>query len=270
MSSADQKIESWGVAFIPAALDDSDLTPNEFRVYCAILRRGNCFESLPNLARRIRLHPDTVRAILKSLAARGAIVRTDRSGQTNLFSALPVSLWTSPLRNEGVSESKGYPSKPDTTQPLNPDTTYRNIRDTHPPETKGDKGSPIEGSPIMCIPDKGAQRENVESANVMPCNATPKLEDVLAEAKSIGLAEWRATDWFNEMEGCGWIDANHQPIRSWRVTLDFIRFKWEMDGRKQSPGNSGSNPVDTEKQPKVNQKPTTQDKQKRSKPKANA
>jgi len=253
MPSADQKTESWGLAFIPKALDDSDLTPNEFRVYCAILRRGNCFESLPNLARRIRLHPDTVRAVLKSLTARGAIVRTDRSGQTNLFSALPVSLWLPPLGNEGVSETKGYPSKPDTTHPLNSDTPHPKTRDTHPSETEGYKGSPIEGSPSMYIPSKGAHIEK------------PKLEEVLAEAKSIGLAEWKAKDWFEEMEGCGWIYAQHQPVRAWRALLDFVRLKWELDGRKQSPGHRGSNPVPTETQPKLNQNPTTRDKQTKSK-----
>ena len=226
MPSADQKVESWGVAFIPAALDDSGLTPNEFRVYCAILRRGNCFESVPNLARRIRLHRDTVWAVLKSLETRGAIVRTNQRGRTSIFSALAVSLWTQPSGNEGPAENKGYPSKPGDTQPLNSADTQPEIRVIHPAETEGYKGSPIEGSPIKYLPAKGAHIEK------------PKLEEVLTEASRIGLPEWRALEWFNE--------TGNPPATAWREALDFTRLKWELDGRKQSPGNRGLSSVETE------------------------
>lgn len=258
MPSADQKTESPGKAFIPASLDDAGLKPTEFRVYCAILRRGECFESVPKIAQRCHMHRDTVWAALKSLEARGAVVKTSRPGHTTLLTALPVNLWTQASGNEGPAETKGYPSKPGDTQPLNSATTQPEIRGSHPAETKGYKGNPIEGSLIKFLPAKEAHIEK------------PKLEEVLAEAKSIGLAEWKARDWFDEMEGCGWIDEKHQPIRSWRVTLDFIRFKWDMDGRRQSPGSRGSNPAPTETQPEVNQKPTTRDKQTKIKPLANA
>ena len=33
------------------------------------------------------------------------------------------------------------------------------------------------------------------------------------------------------MEGCGWLDYNHRPIKSWQAVLARIREKWEADGR---------------------------------------
>jgi hypothetical protein len=63
----------------------------------------------------------------------------------------------------------------------------------------------------------------------------PGIEEVLIEAQRIGLAEWKARDWFNEMEGCGWLDYNHRPIRAWRAVLARVRAKWEADGRPSQP-----------------------------------
>ncbi|MCI0746495.1 MAG: hypothetical protein L0Y58_13925 [Verrucomicrobia subdivision 3 bacterium] len=59
----------------------------------------------------------------------------------------------------------------------------------------------------------------------------PSLQEVLAYAERAGLAPWRATDWFHEMEGCGWLDYKHRPIVKWRSVLDRLRVKWEADGR---------------------------------------
>ncbi|HET7624388.1 MAG TPA: hypothetical protein VFM25_03915 [Verrucomicrobiae bacterium] len=63
----------------------------------------------------------------------------------------------------------------------------------------------------------------------------PGVEEVLIEAQRIGLSEWKARDWFNEMEGCGWLDYNHRPIVSWRAVLTRVKVKWEADGRPSQP-----------------------------------
>ena len=67
------------------------------------------------------------------------------------------------------------------------------------------------------------------------CAERPGIEEVLAYAQVIGLAPWKATDWFQEMEGGGWLDHNHRPIVSWRAVLDRVRTKWEADGRPMQP-----------------------------------
>ena len=63
----------------------------------------------------------------------------------------------------------------------------------------------------------------------------PKLEEVLAHAQQIGLADWKATDWWQEMEGIGWLDYRHRPVQNWRYLLVRVKTKWEADGRPMTP-----------------------------------
>lgn len=63
----------------------------------------------------------------------------------------------------------------------------------------------------------------------------PSLAEVQAYAAQVGLAPWKAEDWFNEMEGCGWLDFNHRPVIAWRPLLVRVKTKWEADGRPTSP-----------------------------------
>lgn len=71
----------------------------------------------------------------------------------------------------------------------------------------------------------------------------PTLEEVLAKAQMIGIAEWKATDWFHEMEGCGWKDFNHRPIEKWVPILTRVKIKWEADGRPMGPPSSKNSPA---------------------------
>lgn len=63
----------------------------------------------------------------------------------------------------------------------------------------------------------------------------PSLEEVKTAAQFIGLAPWKAEDWFNEMEGGGWLDYNHRPVANWRAVLSRVKAKWEAEGRPASP-----------------------------------
>ena len=67
------------------------------------------------------------------------------------------------------------------------------------------------------------------------CASNPKLKDVEARAQMIGLAPWKARDWFDEMEGCGWLDHQKRPVVNWQAILNRVRSKWEADGRPMSP-----------------------------------
>lgn len=69
----------------------------------------------------------------------------------------------------------------------------------------------------------------------------PSLDEVLAHAQRIGLAEWKARDWFQEMEGGGWLDHNHRPVAKWTAILDRVRTKWEADGRPSQPPSNPRN-----------------------------
>ncbi len=76
------------------------------------------------------------------------------------------------------------------------------------------------------------QRERKREAGE---SESPSLNEVLTHAQFIGLGEWKARDWFDEMEGCGWLDFQHRRIASWRSVLNRVRTKWEADGRPAGP-----------------------------------
>lgn len=63
----------------------------------------------------------------------------------------------------------------------------------------------------------------------------PTLQEVITKASFIGLAPWKAEDWWNEMETCGWLDFNHRPVVKWEPMLQRVKAKWEADGRPKCP-----------------------------------
>lgn len=68
-----------------------------------------------------------------------------------------------------------------------------------------------------------------------PFTERPSLEEVKTAAQFIGLAPWKAEDWWNEMEGGGWLDYNHRPVANWRAVLNRVKAKWEAEGRPAAP-----------------------------------
>lgn len=131
-------------SFIHSSLDDAGLSAAEFRVFCRIKRRGECTESVPNMATGCRLHPDTVWESISRLIELRMIVRTPRTGKTSIYQVLSPDQWQTPTGNGGVSETKGRPSKPG--------DPHRKRRGNHPPETEGHKVTPIEVTPFKAIP----------------------------------------------------------------------------------------------------------------------
>lgn len=72
--------------FIAAALDDMGLRPFEFRILCRIIRRGQCYESLPNLAKSCRMSKARAKEALQSLENAELITKIkERKGQTNIY-----------------------------------------------------------------------------------------------------------------------------------------------------------------------------------------
>lgn len=63
----------------------------------------------------------------------------------------------------------------------------------------------------------------------------PSLKEVLTNAQFIGLSDWKARDFFDEMESCGWLDYNRRPVQSWQAALRRVKTKWEAEGRPTSP-----------------------------------
>lgn len=91
---------------------------------------------------------------------------------------------------------------------------------------KGDIAMSPDPSGTVSEPSLNRRRESAEH---------PSLPEVLATAEMIGLSEWKARDWFDEMEGCGWLDFQHRPVVRWQSILNRVKVKWEADGRPDSP-----------------------------------
>jgi len=74
-----------------------------------------------------------------------------------------------------------------------------------------------------------------ESTRARELPEYPDIGQVQAHAAIIGLAPWKAEDWFNEMEACGWLDHLKRPVHSWQAMLARIKTRWEADGRPSGP-----------------------------------
>ena len=71
----------------------------------------------------------------------------------------------------------------------------------------------------------------------------PPWEHVKAYAITIGLAEWKALDWFDEMESCGWLDWQSRPVRNWQASIRRVKTKWEAAGRPAGPTGANGKPA---------------------------
>lgn len=70
----------------------------------------------------------------------------------------------------------------------------------------------------------------------------PCWEQVKAKAEMIGLPEWRAREWFDSMDGVGWVTSTGNPIMRWESTLNTVRSWWQKDGcPKENENNKRSN-----------------------------
>jgi len=131
-------------ALIPSMLDDAGLTAQEFRAYCHIARRGECFGSLDTMASHCRMNRDTLMAAIRELIERNMVVRESRPGATSVYRVAAISDWKQPGGKEGLAENRG--------QPLESSTGQRKVGASHLEENRGHKGYPIEGSPLKGIP----------------------------------------------------------------------------------------------------------------------
>lgn len=82
---------------------------------------------------------------------------------------------------------------------------------------------------------------NSPSPSSLAYRERPSEKEVLSYAIQIGLAEWKAKDWFQEMEACGWLDHASRIVVKWRALLCRVRTKWEADGRPSGPPSANKN-----------------------------
>lgn len=217
-------------AFIPSALDDYGLTAPQFRVWCRISRRGICSESVPNMAKACRLNDDTVWSALSFLCAAGLVKRTARHGNTSLLETTRPPQWQPPT---GI---KGAPAK--TGRPFVSGGTHRNQRGAHPPESRGHKGTPIEGTPLK--EGSAADAPKLKQVNgstgsgkvgfdlnglvgglvgkiSVRMTTAPTLEEVRTEMEKQFRGAGEFAESFHRIKSLnGWRDRAGQPINHWQ------------------------------------------------------
>jgi hypothetical protein len=127
--------------FIPRQMDDAGLTPAQFRVVCRVSRRGDCTESIKNIARGCRLAIGTVKKVLPFLVANNVLAKEKRTGQTSIFKVNPPREWQVEPR------PKGSPGQKTTRYPKQTGPKA-NSHPSPPAQTTAHKGNPPEGNPL--------------------------------------------------------------------------------------------------------------------------
>lgn len=98
--------------FIPAWLDDLNLTANEFRVLCHLWRRagsdGVCFPGGDSIRKACRVSDPTLWAVLRKLESRGLLERRKRFSNSNSYRMMVPSWGT---QNETVTQSGSLKSE---------------------------------------------------------------------------------------------------------------------------------------------------------------
>lgn len=123
--------------FIPSTFDDFGFTPAQYRVACRVTRRGDCFESIPNMAAGCKLAVKTVKAAVRTLTNSGVFEKQSRPGRTSIFKLAPFAQWQRPSPKETLGVRR-----PDTQAKRHP---------SGPTQKTPHKGNPIKVNPIKGI-----------------------------------------------------------------------------------------------------------------------
>src|SRR5689334_20418065 len=78
---------------IHSDLDDSRLTPESFRLYCHVARRGECWAEVETIARVCGIGVKRVRLEIQLLEGLRMIEVVRRPGQTSILRLAPRSSW---------------------------------------------------------------------------------------------------------------------------------------------------------------------------------
>ncbi len=202
---SDSHTQEVRLPFIPGHLDDLGLTPQEFRIVCRVSRRGECSESMTNIARGCGLHLKTVRRLVGRLQALKVIEVSARPGITTIIRLGSPSHWLRPqhptqpntLPNPIPGYSDGYtPTQSDT---------------PHPTQTDTPKGSPIKVLP------KGRR--------VRAVFIKPSMEEVEAYFREIGVPVLEAEAFVDYYEDKNWMTGK-EPMKNWKYACRTWKRNW--------------------------------------------
>lgn len=189
-----------------------DMTPEEVGAYVRLLcyqwGRGAIPSDADKLA-RVAGCPVSADVLAKFPDGRNARMEAERLKQDE---------WREQQRAKGQASARARMNRGSTTVQPRFNRGSTTVQPNTQPEANSPSPSP---SPIKHTHTPFADR--------------PSLDEVKTAAQFIGLAPWKAEDWWNEMEGGGWLDYNHRPVANWRAVLNRVKAKWEAEGRPASP-----------------------------------
>lgn len=175
------------VIFVHSALDDAELSPVDFRIYCHLSRRagsGTAFPAAESIAKVCKINRDTVWASLARLEARGMVERVNRQGTSNVYLLTKPSKWK-PSGKEGVAERRGL--HPAETKGLPPSGKEGPLRIS--PLSKSKEGNPLcsfSKPNEHALPDQEALEEEFPDIDIGAlARAHSQAEDDLAKGKRI-------------------------------------------------------------------------------------
>jgi hypothetical protein len=94
----------------------------------------------------------------------------------------------------------------------------------------------VEGEPPLQPPfQPNGNTTSTSTSTDIERERTPLLDEVLAFAQTIGLAAWRAEDWWNEMESVNWLDHRGRPVHKWQNSLARVKTNWSAMGSPMQP-----------------------------------
>ncbi len=111
-------------------------------------------------------------------------------------------------------------------------------------------------SPRVREAGNGVEPERIQPATVseeepaargIGSREIPDWPSVKNVADAIGLPEWKARLWFDDMEAVGWVHRG-QPVRKWRPLLTSVRTYWEADGRPSQPASRNGSSRQTQRE----------------------
>lgn len=108
--------------------------------------------------------------------------------------------------------------------------TYRR-KFPHTPSKKESTEREREAEQSHPRPDGSERVRDMSGTNHFPEVEIPSWEEVKLHAVKIGLVEWKARDWFDEMKQSGWKDSKNREVMDWRAYIARVKSWWEADGK---------------------------------------
>jgi predicted transcriptional regulator len=216
--------------FLPAFIDDYGFTPEEFRVFARIMRRSlgsqkSCYESIPQMAKTLKISEHLVRLSLRVLIDCGAITRTERPGKPDFLDFNVCDAWRSADDLEAIRQNVIDDFRAKDRQRR---AAKRVVTDTQPVVVTDTQGVVVtDTQPVVVTYTQG---EGIEDKSSISNEGNPKKVKTptppsLCEEQSTIGSDWRLR-FFPALERAGLSPATTNEL------VDLFTFVAEQENRR--------------------------------------